>query len=221
MPVTPMSVTPVHRPIVRSFKQKYAKEAAAHVRAGGHAVVWEDEKRAFLYFQEPAKDNPDDFGAWAVYDMGKWKWQVHKTGTFKGLACTLVPKDCLWIVKGRAERDSIHPGTTREVAFDCTKCAACCQDNEVILQESDLARFREGGRPDLAKPPFSKRHKDGRVLLTLLPENKKCRHLRRDKKCGIYEIRPHPCREFPMGTECCMFARSDVLGLHDGVPTTA
>jgi uncharacterized protein len=212
-----MAVTPVLRPIVRSFKPKYVKEAAAHVRAGGHAVIWEQEKRAVLVFPKPADDNPDDFGAWAIYDLGKWRWHSHTKGTFKGLASTLVPRDCLWIVKRRAERDSMHPGATRKVAFDCTKCAACCQDNEVILQPEDLQRFRDGGRPDLAKPPFSKRHKDGRVLLTLL-ENKKCRHLKRDNKCGIYEIRPHPCREFPMGTECCLNARWDVLKLHDGVP---
>jgi Fe-S-cluster containining protein len=212
-----MAVTPVQRPIVRSFKPKWIKEAAAHVRAGGHAVVWETTTRAMLVFQTPAADNPDDFGAWAIYDMGKSRWTTHKTGPYKGLASTLVPRDCHWIVKRRVERDSIHPGPTRKVAFDCTKCAACCQDNEVIMQDEDLQRFKDGGRPDLTKAPFVKRHKDGRILLTLL-DDKRCRHLKRDNKCGIYDIRPHPCREFPMGSECCMFARWDVLKLHDGLP---
>ncbi|AKU94484.1 hypothetical protein AKJ09_01148 [Labilithrix luteola] len=211
-----MSVKPVHRPIARSFKKKWVKEAAAHVRAGGHAFVWETDKRVLFVFQEPAEDNPDDFGAWGIYDMAKWKWNVETRGALKGLAWTLVPRDCLWIAKRRVERDSIHPGPTRKVAFDCTDCAACCRDNEVILQPSDVERFKEGGRPELAKPPYARRDKDGKLVLTLL-RNKRCRHLQQDNRCGIYELRPHPCSEFPMGSECCLFAREDVLKLYDGL----
>ena len=212
-----MSVT--HRPIVRSFKQKFIKEAAAHVWAGGHAIVWENDKRALLVFKDPPKEEPEDFGAWAVYDMGKSSWQTHQSGALKGLASTLVPRDCLWIAKRRTERDSIHPGPTRKMNLDCTKCAACCRDNEVILQPSDITRFKEGGRPELAKAPYAKRDSEGRLVLTLL-ENKRCRHLKRDNRCGIYELRPHPCSEFPAGSECCLFAREDVLGLYDGVKPT-
>lgn len=211
-----MSVRPLLRPIVRSFKRKFEKEAARHVRAGGHAVVWDSEARAELFFQTPPKGHADDFGAWAVYDMGKSRWKTHRDGVFAGLSSTLVPKDCLWIAKRRTERDSMHPGSQREVSFDCTSCAACCRDNEVILQPSDIERFAEGGRPELAKLPYAKRRKDGALVLTLLP-NKRCRHLKRNNHCGIYELRPHPCSEFPMGSECCIFAREDVLGLYDGV----
>jgi len=207
----------VHRPIVRSFTQKFAKEAAAHVRAGGHAVVWENKSRAVLVFEEPKKGHEEDFGAWAVYDMGKWRWKVEKKGALRGLATTLVPRDCLWIVKRRAERDSIHKGTTRKIDFECMTCAACCQDNEVVLLEADVERFKKGGRPELAKPPYAKRHKDGRLILTLL-ESKRCRHLTAKNHCGIYELRPHPCSEFPRGSECCLFAREDILKLHDGLP---
>ena len=209
-----MSVT--YRPIVRSFKRKYTKEAAAHVRAGGHAIVWENDNRALLLFQSPPADVPEDYGAWAVYDMGKWRWHNHTRGTLKGLSTTLVPRDCLWIAKRRTERDSIHPGPTRKMDLDCTKCAACCRDNEVILQDDDVKRFKDAGRGELARAPFAKRNADGRLVLTLLP-NKKCRHLKRDNKCGIYELRPHPCSEFPAGSECCLFAREDVLGIYDGV----
>ncbi len=211
-----MAVKAVYRPIVRSFDAKYVREAAAHVRAGGHAFIWEKKNRAVLVFGKPEEGNEDDFGLWAVYDMGKWRWKEETSGPLKGLATTLVPRDCLWIARRRAERDSIHPGHTRKVAWDCTKCAACCQDNEVILLEEDVARFKKGGRPELAKPPYAKRHKDGRVILTLLP-NKRCRHLKASNMCGIYDVRPHACSEFPMGSECCIFAREDILKLHDGV----
>lgn len=207
----------VKRPIVRSFKQKFIKEAAAHVRAGGHAVVWENDKRAIIVFQAPAEDNEEDFGAWAIYDMGKFSWEVHSRGALKGLASSLVPRHCLWIVKRRAERDSIHPGVFRKISFECTTCAACCRDNEVILLPPDIARFEEAGKGHLAKAPYAKRRKDGKLVLTLL-ESKRCRHLKRNNMCGIYSIRPHSCSEFPRGSECCLFAREDVLGIHDGLP---
>ena len=173
-------------------------------------MVWESKDRAVLVFTEPKEGAEDDFGAWAVYDMGKWRWKVEKAGALKGLATTLVPRDCLWIVRRRTERDSVHEGTTRKVKFDCMTCAACCQDNEVILQDDDIARLKAGGRPELAKPPYAKRHKDGRIILTLL-ESKRCRHLTTQNHCGIYELRPQSCSEFPMGSECCLFAREDVL----------
>ena len=209
----------LHRPIVRSFKSKYTKEAVAHVRAGGHAVVWENDKRAHLLFQDPPTDKPEDFGAWAVYDMGKSTWITHHRGTFKGLATTLVPRDCLWIARRRAERDSVHPGPTRTMSLDCTKCAACCRDNEVILGAADIKRFKDAGRSDLTKAPYAKRDSEGKLVLTLLP-NKRCHHLKRDNRCGIYERRPHPCSEFPAGSECCLFAREDVFDIYDGVKPT-
>jgi Fe-S-cluster containining protein len=212
-----MAVTAVYRPIVRSFTSRFVKEAAAHVRAGGHAVVWEKKDRAVLVFGKPEEGDEDDFGLWSVYDMGKWRWKLATSGPLKGLATTLVPRNCNWIVRRRAERDSIHPGPTRKIAFDCTKCAACCHDNEVVLLPDDIKRFKDGGRPELAKAPYAKRHKDGRIILTLL-ESKRCRHLKRSNRCGIYEIRPNSCSEFPMGSECCLFAREDVLGIHDGLP---
>ncbi len=208
-----------YRPIVRSFKPKYVKEAAAHARSGGHSFIWENDKRAMLVFTTPEEGDDENFGAWAVYDMGKWRWHNHTRGTLKGLSTTLVPRDCLWIAKRRTERDSIYPGPTRKMNLDCTKCAACCRDNEVILQPEDVQRFKDGGRPELAKPPYAKRHKDGRLILTLL-ENKRCQHLKRDNKCGIYELRPHPCSEFPSASECCLFAREDVLDLYDGLKPT-
>jgi Fe-S-cluster containining protein len=61
-----------------------------------------------------------------------------------------------------------------------------------VLLDDDIARFKEGGRGELAKPPYAKRHKDGRIILTLLP-SKRCRHLQDSNRCGIYELRPHAC----------------------------
>src|SRR4051794_14546810 len=179
-----MAVQSTQRPIVRSFSAKFAREAAAHVRAGGHAVYWEKKDRALLLFQKPAEGDDADFGLWAVYDMGKVLWKLQTKGALSGLASTLVPPSCHWIVRRRAERDSIHPGSVRKVAFDCTRCAACCCDNEVVLLPDDIARLKKGGRGDIAKAPYAKRDAEGRILLTLLP-SKRCRHLEDSNRCGI------------------------------------
>lgn len=210
----------VERPIVRTFKARFRSEAIAHARAGGHSVLWEQPSRARLLFPTPKKGDIHDLGAWAIYDMAMQRWTTPKTGPFRGLSFVWVPSDCNWIVRRRAERDSVHPGPTRRVAFDCIACAACCRDNEVILLEGDHRRFLEGGRGDLLKKPFSRRGADGRLVLTLLP-NGRCRHLARDNKCKIYAIRPDACSEFPMGSECCLYAREDMLGLVDGAAAEA
>jgi len=211
-----MPGTTVHRPVVRSFKKPFAREAAAWVRSGGHAFLWETDKRVLFVFPEPQKGDEQDFGAWGVYDMGKWRWTLQKSGPLKGLATMLVPKDGIWIAERRAERDSIHKGPKRKMVLDCTTCAACCKDNEVILQDVDIKRFKDGGRADLTKKPYVRRDEDGRLLLTLLP-NKSCRHLGQDNRCGIYSVRPDACSEFPAGSECCLYAREDGLRIYDGV----
>ena len=209
----------VDRPVVRGFEQKSMKKAAEYVRSGGHAFVWEHDKRGILLFQTPAFGNEEDLGAWGVYDMSKFKWHDHTKGALKGLSSSLVPRDLVWIAKRRVERDAVHAGPTRAIDIDCTMCAACCRDNAVILLPPDVKRFQDAGRPELAKPPYAKKRKDGRLVLKLLP-NKRCQHLKRDNRCEIYAIRPHPCSEFPMGSENCLSAREDVLGISDGVAAT-
>jgi Fe-S-cluster containining protein len=209
----------VRRPVVRSFKPKFLAEAARWVRRGGHAIVWEAPRRALLVFREPKEGDEMDLGAWAVLDLGKQRWSIAERGALAGLALTLVPRQHVDIVERWIERDSEWPGPTRTVEFDCLACGACCRDNEVVLHAVDVARFREGGRADLLKAPFS-RTRDGKLVLTLL-RSKDCRHLGRDNKCGIYPIRPDACSEFPVASECCLYAREEEMGVFDGVPPSA
>jgi Fe-S-cluster containining protein len=205
----------VARPVVRSFKARFATEAATWVRRGGHAVFWESEHRARVVFPVPDKQNPHDLGLWTVLDLGKQRWRVESKGAFRGLATTLVPRDALFVVKRRAERDSVWPGPLRTVDFDCLACGACCKDNVVVLQRVDVERFRRAGKGHFAKAPYAKR-KDGKWVLTLL-DNAACRHLGRDNKCAIYDVRPDACSEFPVGSECCLFSREDGLEIYDGL----
>jgi Fe-S-cluster containining protein len=207
----------VVRPIVRQFKVAFAREAARHVRAGGHAIVWESEKRARLVIPVPKKGDEGDLGLWSIMDLGKWRWRKIESGPLRGLASMIIPGDCYDIVRHRAERDSTLEGTTREVDFDCLACGACCKDNEVVLYDVDVRRLKKGGREDLTRPPFARKDKEGRLVFTLKKTKaKECKHLGSDNKCGVYELRPDACSTFPVGSECCLFARETELGIVDG-----
>jgi len=208
----------VVRPVVRSFRSTYMKEARAWVKAGGHAVVWESDKRAMLVFPVPKKGDEEDLGMWSVLDLGKQRWDTPTSGPYAGLACSLFPRATLWIAKRRAERDSKWRNPTRRIKLDCLTCAACCRDNEVILEKKDVTRFREAKRMDLVRRPLAA-WRDGKFVLTLLA-NGSCRHLKSDNACAIYEIRPDACSQFPAGSECCLFAREEELNVYDGVIET-
>jgi hypothetical protein len=205
----------VTRPVVRSFHERFIREAARYVRAGGHAIVWTaaPKERATLVFRKPVHDD-SDLGFWAVMDLGKQRYRVEDQGALAGLATFKVPRDCEDIVRHWVERDSVFEGPTRTMVLDCLTCGACCRDNKVILEDEDLARFAQAGRAELARRPYARKD-DGRVILTLR-RDKDCKHLAADNKCGIYDIRPNACSTFPMGSECCLFAREEELGVIDG-----
>lgn len=205
----------VVRPVVRSFQREFVDNAAAWVKRGGHAVVWDSPRRARLVVRAWEKDDAQNLGYWAMLDLGKWTWRVQASGPLDGLATTTVPDDAHDIVSGWATRDSVHPGPTRAMKLDCLACGACCRDNEVLVERRDAARFKKGGREDLLRPPFSRRRKDGKLVLRLAKSDD-CLHLGRDNKCAIYTIRPDACRDFPMGSECCLYAREEELGITDG-----
>jgi len=209
-----MSAVRVARPVVRSFRPPYLKEAAAHVRAGGHALVWESRGRVCLVFREPSGDKLEDLGYWSLLDLGQERWRRNTRGPFRGLAVATIAKASIALVKRRADRDAIHLRSTRVMTLDCAKCAACCRDNEVVLEPEDFKRFEKGGRPELAKRPYARKDGD-RVVLRLL-RSRDCRHLSPDLLCGIYALRPNSCREFPAGSECCLYSREVELGLIDG-----
>lgn len=201
----------VLRPLVRTFDRQEEARAARHVRAGGHAVVYSGERRARIYFQRPKRGDRSDLGAWAVYDFGGERWRIAKEGPFSGLAFASVPEEELWIVRKRTERDLGFRGATAKVQLDCLACGACCQANEVILERRDTQRFVRAGRKELLQKPYAKK-KDGRVVL-LLRKDKTCFHLGKDKKCAVYAFRPDACSTFPVGSECCLFAREEELGV--------
>lgn len=210
-----MAATRVVRPVVRSFRSLFAREAAAHVRAGGHALVWESPSRVRLVFRPPVGDEDKDLGYWSLLDLGAHRWRKEAKGALRGLAVARIAKDSVDLVRARAERDSVHPRPTRTMRLDCETCAACCRDNKVVLEPEDFDRFAQGGRQDLGKPPYTR--KDGDKVVLRLLRSKDCKHLQADKRCGIYALRPDSCRVFPAGSESCLYSREVELGLVDGV----
>jgi hypothetical protein len=185
------------------------------VRSGGHGVLWLSPERARLVLPHFRKDELMALGRWAILDLGKPTYGVAKKGALRGLVTTPVPVDCLDIVREWATRDSIHRGPLRPMKLDCTECGACCRDNEVVLEKQDLRRALRGGALAKLQRPYT-RKSGGQLMLKVLA-NGKCTHLgTTNNLCGIYTHRPDACRYFPAGSECCLFAREEELGIFDG-----
>jgi Fe-S-cluster containining protein len=177
--------------------------------------VWETERKAFLVLPKPDREDVNDLARWSLMDLDLHRWTEPKTGPLRGLATRRVPEELHEILKNRAHRDAVHPDPKRTIRLDCLACGACCRNNEVILEDEDMPRFEHAGLTHLAKAPYSRRDRDGRVILRLA-KNGHCNHLGKDNACAIYEARPNACREFPAGSECCLWARFEELEIVDG-----
>jgi Fe-S-cluster containining protein len=204
----------IHRAIVRSFSARQRRQAAEHARAGGHAVLWERGTVAHLVLPPPDEDDPKDLALHSILDLGQKRYRISSRGVTKGLAIVRVGPDRYDIVRQRIARDRHHTGATREIALDCLSCGACCYSNEVVLGRDDVSRFERAGRPELAAMPYARR-KNGKLMLRLATD-RACLQLGMDNRCSIYAIRPEMCRTFPMGSECCLSARAEDLGIYDG-----
>jgi uncharacterized protein len=155
-----------------------------------------------------------DLGYWSLLDLGRSRFTTVRRGPLRGLVSATVPLDCLEIVRERVERDSVHAGPTRTMFLDCQACAACCRDNRVEIKSSDVLRFERAGRAELLHPPYTRM--DGEKVVLRLLRSKDCRHLRKDHRCAIYDLRPDSCRTFPPASEGCLFSREAELGIVDG-----
>lgn len=210
-----MSAYEVERPIWRRFKPAFLTRAAAHVRAGGHAVIVRDDAALEMILGVDAKGKITELGLWSILAIEQQRWRRVTDGPAKGLASVRVKADYEGAVLDWCERDSVHEGPSRTLHLDCLDCAACCHESNVVLGEADLERFRAGGRPDLLGRAYLKRARDGRITLRFAASGR-CQHLGLDRKCQVYTIRPDNCRAFVVGSEACLAAREDTLGLRDG-----
>jgi Fe-S-cluster containining protein len=96
-----------------------------------------------------------------------------------------------------------------DTELDCRTCGACCRGRPgtVLVDSSDLARFRAAGRGDLESTLV-----EGHFSLAALPTRGEgqCLYQGTDQShtdCAIYEIRPGACRAFSKGSGECLNAR--------------
>ena len=207
----------MRRPVWRSFRARFLPEAVAHVRAGGHAVVVDPTGLAEALLPVDGQGMVTDLGLWALLAIGQQHWERVTAGEAEGLARAVIDESNVSSVLDWCERDGSHEGATRKLLLNCTACAACCHDGDVVLTERDLARFREAGRPDLAGRGFVRRSREGKRTLRMAPGGR-CKLLAEDRLCTVYKLRPDNCRAFLMGSEACLAAREETLGLRDGAP---
>lgn len=193
----------VQRPVWRTYSPKFLAAAAAHARAGGHAVITQ-RGGWWLLLPADAEGDMPELTAWALMDLRKTALEIMLEGDAEGLVRVEVSPSRRDQVKDWCERDAVHPTSTVAIDYDCRQCAMCCRENRVVLEDEDFARWHEAGRDDLASPALIRTVR-GKKLLRLL-KGGDCMQLR-GNDCGIYEVRPFNCRVFPMGCEGCLSAR--------------
>lgn len=215
-----MSAFVVNRPVWRRFEERFLARAAAWVRSGGHAVVAGTDGSLRLLLGVDAGGRITKAALWSILALDQERRSKVKDGPAKGLVLAKVEPHAIDSAIDWCERDSIHPRPTRKIELSCLDCAACCHDANVILYESDLERFRRGGRPELTTKTYVRRAHDGKITLRFLKDGR-CQNLAPDNKCYVYDVRPHNCRVFPVGTEACLAARESTLKIRDGAPISA
>jgi len=209
------SVT-VTRPIWRRFWHAYRGDALAFVRQGGHAAIVfaNDRVEALVGLDRAGKLT--ELAEWALLAIEQRRWKrVLDGAAVSTVASARVKPEYAEAVLDWCDRDAVYPGPTRRITLDCLRCAACCQDMNVVLGAADVRRWTAAGRSDLHGRAYVRRKRDGRLVLRL-HDSGRCLHLRRDKLCRVYEMRPDNCRAFVIGSEACLAAREDTLGLRDG-----
>lgn len=210
----------VRRPVWRRFSPAFVGEAARFVAAGGHAAILRKkagapEVETLVLGVEPG-GGITALGFWALLALGGGEHAIAERGPFAGLAVAGVPEGHGEAVLDLCARDAGYPSPTRTLRLSCTRCGACCHDGRVELGPADLERFRLAGRPELGRRPFVRRAPGGTLRLVML-RGGRCKHLGPATRCRIYELRPESCRAFLAGSEACLAAREETLGIRDGL----
>lgn len=78
---------------------------------------------------------------------------------------------------------------------DCLQCANCCKTTGPLFTDKDIARIAKHLRlrPAEFVGKYLRVDEDGDHVLQSVP----CPFLGDDNYCGMYEVRPKACREFP------------------------
>ena len=92
-----------------------------------------------------------------------------------------------------AQFDALHQEVFEKI--DCLKCAHCCKTISPIFRSRDIERIARSMRlkPGAFIAQYLHLDDEGDYVLNETP----CPFLGKDNYCGIYEVRPQACREFP------------------------
>lgn len=79
--------------------------------------------------------------------------------------------------------------------INCLDCANCCKTTGPLFTDQDINRLARhfGQKPAEFINQYLRVDEDGDFVLQSLP----CPFLAPDNYCGVYEVRPKACREFP------------------------
>jgi hypothetical protein len=207
------ALAPVTRPVWRSFRSAYLTRALAHVRAGGIAAVIDRRGNVKLLLPLGRDGRLTEMSQWALLALEIHRWGRAGRSAGRTVASVRLQKKHVGFVREWCERDAGEPRSTRIMRLDCLACGACCRENRVVLEPSDLTRWRRAGRDDLLGRDYIRR-RDGVVLLKLR-KDASCVHLGAANRCSIYELRPDNCSSFPPASEACLAARLETLGIVD------
>jgi uncharacterized protein len=204
----------IRRPVWRSFQPRFLENAVAHVRRGGFAAVFRPDGEMRLLLPRTPGGSLTEMARWALLAIDIRRFGLARTGPARGLFVVRVKPRDRDVIREWCERDGVCPRSTHPVDLDCSACGACCRDNRVVIEKSDALRWRRAGRADLAGRAYL-RSSGGTVLLRLLHDGS-CVHLTQPRhRCSIYDVRPDNCRAFPVGSEACLAARLESLGIVD------
>ena len=82
------------------------------------------------------------------------------------------------------------------VETDCTNCANCCKTMTPTYNKADIIRISKhvGMKPKEFIGKWLVKDDDG---VEWINKNLPCQFLQADNRCGIYDVRPLDCAEFP------------------------
>lgn len=80
-------------------------------------------------------------------------------------------------------------------SIDCLECGNCCKTTSPIFRDVDVKRIAKKMRMPLVafEKQYLRSDNDGDLVLQSTP----CPFLYDDNSCGIYDVRPQACREYP------------------------
>ena len=111
------------------------------------------------------------------------------------------PENTLFFKRLKARPPGDLDGTMQELhtdefeRTDCLQCGNCCRTTGPLFTDKDVGRISRHlkMKPSEFSEAYLRQDEDGDMVLQQVP----CPFLGADNYCGIYQVRPRACREYP------------------------